>query len=376
VSLALLLLVVAGACPARAPSPDKPGLTAVAKLPIEEAMRENARGKKLYRQERWAEARRSYRAALTADPDFLDAQLNLACSFSREGRYKEAVDEAIKLVRAAYVPWQREVREAADLGILQDQKDYARLTGAMSDAAAAWGEAVGKSIFFVARTRPPVNVAGQGVLVLRLHQEIFAWDPETGRYFQVTAEDGRVLGFLRSPDGRRVAYLLGGKLVREEQRPEVLRGLSLGVIELTTMSGGASVPIPADAAKIELRFATTPEIVATQPDGRATILRLGEGGWEQVSTLGTPANLDSVVLTATGVRPHKIRIRRTGCPMTIVSRPDQRGLWRMEVRGAAGKPVTLDARYGAGVPGLPFPDGLPPAHADKKARKPAQNDKK
>jgi hypothetical protein len=183
------------------PAPNAPGLTAVAKLPAAEAMRLNSEGKQLYRQERWDEARAKYRAALAADPDFLGAQLNVACSFSRQGRYAEAADEAAALIRRAFVPWNREVSEAADLGILQDQDVYAKVRAARSEAALSYGKLVRDGVFFVARTKPPLSVAGRGILVLGLNQELFVWIPETGRYLQVTAEDGRVLAYAVSPTG-------------------------------------------------------------------------------------------------------------------------------------------------------------------------------
>jgi len=378
VSPAFLLALVAAACPARAPAPGSPGVTAVAKLPAEEAMKQNAEGKRLYRQGRWAEARAKYRAALAADPDFLDAQLNIACSFSREGRYGDATDEAIKLVRAAYVPWQREVREAADLGILQDQTDYPRLVTASSEAAAAWGEAVGKGIFFVARTKPPVNVAGEGLLVLRRNQEIFSWNPETGRYFQVTAEDGRVLGFVRSADGRRLAYVLGGKLIRERGKPELLRELSLRVLEIATMALGPNVAIPGDVVGLKLVFVTTPELAVTEPGGGSRSYRLGSRGLEEVDSVDKTSPKDVLVISgALGAHSGGRQVKRAGCTLDVVTKQTPGGLWQIEVAipsvaTRSGKSLALDARYGAGLPGLSFFDGPP----RPKAARAVQNDKK
>ncbi len=360
-TLVLLLILAAGSCPARAPALGMPGQVAAVKLPAQSAMRENAEGKKLYREEDFAKARERYRAALAADPDFLDARLNLACAFSREGRFREAAGEAVKLIRSAYVPWQREVREATDLGILQDQKDWARVVQAMSSEATAWGGVVGKSVLFVARTRPPINVSGEGVLVLRLNQEIFAWNPETGRYLQVTSEDGHVLGFARSADGRRVAYLLGGKLVREPGHPEVFRDLSLRVLEIATMSLGRNFPISAEASQVELRFFVTPEILVTGPRSESTGLRLGESGWEKIPALRSSANLAAVILSPAGVQSEDSRVKRAACAFDLASKPDRNGIPQLEVRGRGGAAFTLDAHYGAGLPGLPFPTGSPTA---------------
>lgn len=359
-SPALVLVLAAGICPAPAPAPGGRGFSAVAKVAPEAAMRENAEGKKLYRQQRWAEARGRYQAALAEDPDFLSARLNLACAFSREGRYAEAAQQASKLIRTAYVPWQREVREAMDLGILQNQPEYAKVNAAMAESAKEWGALVEKSALFVARTRPAVNVSGQGVLLLSLSQEIFAWHPETGRYLQVTAEDGHVLGFVRSADKRRIGYVTGGKLIRNPGQPDVLRGLALRVLELPTMALGPSIPIPAEVTKVELGFVASLELLVSGPDGKDAAFRVGDAGLEKISGLRRAANLDSLVLTTAGVRPGSTSSRRTSCRFYLTSKRSSAGTWELEARSPGKRSFSLNARYGAGWPGLPFPDGSPP----------------
>lgn len=354
-SPALLLVLAAGACPASAPVPGSHGLSAVAKLPSAAAMRENAAGKKLYRKERFAEAGEKYRAALAADPDFLDARLNLACSLSREGRYGQAALEAASLVRAAYVPWQREVHEAADLAIVEGeaQNDYAKIAAAMAEEARAWGDYVLPGVLFVARTKPPINVTGQGVLLLGLNQEIFAWSPDSGRYFQVTAEDGHVLGFVRSADKRRVAYVLGGKVVHEPGQADRLRGLSLRVLEIPGMRLGPSVPIAEDVVNLTVAFAASPEILLLRPDGSRASFRLGEAGWE--ASPGLRPSPDTLLLTSDGVQPAAKSGPRPGCAFRLAPTRTAAGLWQIEVRRPGGKAFPLDARYGAALPGLPFP---------------------
>ena len=360
-SLALLLVLQAAACPASAPVAGQSGLPAIAKLPTAEAMRLNGEGKQLYRQERWNDAREKYRAALVADPDLLGAALNVACSFSRQGRYAEAADEAAKLIRRAYVPWNREVQEAADLGILQDHAAaYAKLQNARNEAAVAWGERVRESVFLVARTKPPVNVSGEGVLVLGLGQEIFAWSPETGRYFQVTAEDGRVLAFAVAADGRRIAYLLAGKVVRPAAgQAGALRGLSLRVLELPTMSLGPAVPIAGDVGRIELWFSAQPELKVTDAAGATSTWRLGPDGLAASPRLGPALGAAPLVLTAHGVEPSHRQVKHERCAFSLATQRDPAGIWVVQVVPAAGKPFILDTKYGAGLAGMPFPGTSP-----------------
>ena len=350
----LILLLHATACPAATPLAGEPGLAAVAKLPAEEAMRRNGQGKQLYRQERWTEARAQYRAALAADPDLLGAALNVACSYSRQARYVEAADEAAKLIRLAYVPWSREVEEAADLGILNAQPSFAKIITARKEAAEIWGRRVRDGVLFVARTKPPLRVIGEGVLALGLNQEIFAWIPETGRYFQVTAEDGHVLAFVASADGRRIAYLLASKLVRTARGAGRLRGLSLRVLDLVTMSLGRPVPLPGDIEKAQLWFPAQPELKVVDAAGVQSTYRLMPGGLEAAPRIAAGANASSVVLTGKGVEPRTLKVKRAKCRFTLSTKLDATGLWHVQVKPGRGKPFLLDTRYGAGLGGMPF----------------------
>jgi hypothetical protein len=358
VNLAHFLFVVALACPAESPVADGPGLSAVAKVPAAEAMRLNGEGKQLYRQERWVQAREKYRAALAADANLLGAALNVACSYSRQGRYAEAADEAAKLIRRAYVPWNREVEEAADLGILQDHAaEHAKIEAARTEAATAWGAEVRKGVLFVARTKPPVKLGDEGVLVLGLSQEIFAWNPETGRFLQVTSEDGRVLAYAVSADGRRIAYLLAGKLVRTAGQAGVLRGLSLRVLDLDTMSLGPAVPIAGDVRRVHLWFAAQPELQVTDAAGTSTTWRLAPNGLVAGPGAGKANRNDSVVLDGHGVAsgyPYPY-VNRGKCRFGLHATEDSAGRRRLQVSRPGGKPFLLDTKYEADLHGLPFP---------------------
>ena len=350
-NLSLSLLVAATVCPAPSPTPGALGVSAVGRVPETAAMQRNNDGKQLYRQERWEEARGKYRAALAADPDFLGAQLNIACSFSRQQRYIEAADEAAKLIRTAFVPWNREVREAADLGILQDQSVYAKLEEEAAEAARAWGAEALRGIPLVARTKPPLKVTGEGVLVLGLNQEAFAWVPQTGRFVQLTAEDGRVLALAVSDSGQRMVYVLGGKLVRAPGRPDLLRGLSVRVLDLATSTPGRPIPLPGDVAKVQISYASHPT-VRLFGESSATTFEVADAGL-QATSARMPAR--SVELAPSGVKPAEEHVKKP-CPMMLSPWRDGKATWRIRV-GKSGNTSVLDTRYGAGLFGLPFPDG-------------------
>src|SRR6185503_20995344 len=114
--LALVPLVLAGGTAPRCLPVEPPAGVGTAdpfKAPEPKATELNAAAKLLYRQGKWEEARTQYRAALTADAAFLAPRLNIACAFVRQERFAEATAEVRDLVERAYVPWAREVLEAA-----------------------------------------------------------------------------------------------------------------------------------------------------------------------------------------------------------------------------------------------------------------------
>src|SRR5678816_2765603 len=137
--------------PACLPATAPPGLGSddPFRPPAPKATELNSAGKSYYRDGKWEEARIEYRAATTADPTFLAPRLNVACSFVRQERLAEATAEVEALLKLAYVPWAREVLEAADLGALKPRPEMARIRRAMTAAAAAWGAGLDDAIVFV-----------------------------------------------------------------------------------------------------------------------------------------------------------------------------------------------------------------------------------
>jgi hypothetical protein len=196
--------------------------------------------------------------------------------------------------------------------------------------------------------------------VLSLNQELFAWIPETGRYFQVTAEDGHVLAYAVSSDRRRVAYLLAGKLVRQAGETALLRGLSLRVLDITTMSPGKIVAIPGDVEKVQLWFASVPMLRVSDSSGKYALLKLTDDRLDDVSNGSPPGHTEFVELSPLGVKPAKQLVARANCGCTLATQKDSAGVWRIMAFHPKTKPFRLNTRYGAGLDGLPFPNEATP----------------
>jgi hypothetical protein len=360
------LLVLA--CPVAAPDANGPGQAQVAHLPPQHAMDLNREGKVLYREGRFAEARAKYELARKVDPDFLAPWLNLACAYAREDRFADATEQAVVLIRHAYVPGAREVMEAADLGALQIRPPLlARLRSALAEASTEWGRATQGGLFFVARTQPPVKLEGQGVLVLGMNQEIYAWLPRSGRYLAITAEDGRVLAFMQSLDGRRIVLVRAGRLVRTPGQPDTLRGLGLRQIDLSSMALGPVVELPGDVRELTGWFfgREAVEIEVARPAGGVDRFRFDGQTLQAAGALRGrfSAGVHRVLLTAAGVAPSIRAVADAACSFSAHDEPDAEGLPRIRVSAQKGKEFFFDARYGAGLDGLPF--SASPAAASK-----------
>ena len=379
--------------PAAAGTAPGPGAVDPFRPPAPEATALNAAAKSLYRQGQWAEARAKYHAAELADPDFLAPALNIACSFVRQERFDEATHEVIRLLDRAFVPWSREILVAADLGALKVQPQMAQVQRALADGARRWGAALDTDLLFVARQREPLKLppaqdaAGPVVLVLGLHQEVFAWSPVTGRYRQITAEDGHVLAMVPSSDHRSVLYVTGEKLVRVPHARSALRGLTVHTLTLATLSPGTTLPLAGDVGRLAIAPLPAPGAFMLSIEGDQTNGTFSLTGAARDELLPAPAGrrLDErvhshhlVVLTADGVVAAAVRelppilAPAGGAPPTSPPNSPPGGACRLvarqlrspegvaiieiaDPRAKRDAPVRLRPHLGAGLAGLSIP---------------------
>jgi hypothetical protein len=82
------------------------------------------------------------------------------------------------------------------------------------------------------------------------------------------------------------------------------------------------------------------------------------------------ASVHPVVLTAAGVAPTSRVVTDTGCGFSAHDEIDGNGLPSIRILARVGKGFFLDARYSAGLDGLPFPGSVfSPSKALSPARK-------
>jgi hypothetical protein len=351
--------VSAAACLAEAPTPG-PGAVDPFRPPDLGAVELNAAGKIPYREGKWEEAREKYRAALAADPEFLSPRLNVACSFVRQERFAEAMAEVSGLLERAYVPWAREILEAADLGALKARPERKELARALAASAARWSEGLPGSVVFVARQRPPLRVPeGEGVFILNPHQEAWAFSPRTRRYRQLTATDGHVVALARAPDGRAIYYATAEKLVRGPKPDDVaLRGVAVHELSLVTMAEGRSARLDGDVRRLDVAADLSLEVVGAAAE-RAR-WRFDTKGALAPAGFAPRSPPALVTLTANGVAPVPERSFTDGACSFIARERRQKaaggqGASTVTVGLARGPSSSLVVRQGAGLSGLSIP---------------------
>jgi hypothetical protein len=144
-----------------------------------------------------------------------------------------------------------------------------------------------------------------------------------------------------------------------------LRGLSVRVLEIADMTLGPRMPLPADASRVELWFSTQPRLKLKDVSGTTSTWTVTSDGLVSSGVGAKPRPGASVVLADRGVEPTLPQTRRGKCGFSLRMRRDAHGVWRLEVSRPRAKSFALDTRYGAGLRGLPFPDGRPAPPAEK-----------
>src|SRR5213075_894415 len=110
------------------------------------------------------------------------------------------------------------------------------------------------AVLFVGRARAPLKIPdGPGFFILNPHQEVYAFLPATGRFRQLTNEDGRVLAMMTAPYGHRIVYVTADKLIRGAKEGDLaLRGVALHELTLATMTAEPPINIDGDVRRVEI----------------------------------------------------------------------------------------------------------------------------
>lgn len=327
--------------------------------PSPSAVRLNQEAAQLYKQRRYDEAARLYRAADAEDPSFLAPRLNLVGLLVRQDKWDDAEALLRGLLRDGFVPWHQQAREATDLAALWARRGET-LAAAVVSSASAWGAEVARGAVFVVRLRPPVRLAPEdGPSALFPQQELVAWNPATGRFHQVTSTQGRVLALVHPRPGQPLVFITAEKIRRRSGRLSHFEGMRVHQLDLTTMTADI-VPVEGPVARAELTLDEQGQVhlAVGQPGQRIDAglrFRLMDRRWLSSDSRPRVGRAGRVTLTVAGVAPTKMVAPSTACGWRASD--DFSGKQAVvRIRPRRGSSFVLPAPHGIGLQGLPLAD--------------------
>ena len=187
----------------------------------------------------WAAVAAACEVALAADADHLDASYLLAVARAKQNQLERILPPLTKAVSADFGKWGQASLDQPAL-----QKFLATPSGQ------AWRERIEKdrSAFAAALAR---------ALIVTSHGDLYAFDPETTRWFRITRTGGAVVAAFAPSDVGRLVYV-----TREKERVAQGKGktkIKLGMIDLDSgrahlaaeLAGSGSIRVAYNAKKLK-----------------------------------------------------------------------------------------------------------------------------
>jgi len=177
--------------------------------------------------------------------------------------------------------------------------------------------------------------------------------PGTGRFRQLTAEDGHVLAVARSADRRRILVVTAQTLIRGDKPG--LDGVAVRELTLTTMSASPPVSVPGPLADLSVQL-TAHGFVLEVRDGAAdrSFTLSSEGTLVPARSLAKAS--DVAFVNASGVLPVDGQSIGGPCGVTARDRDHLGGALRLIEVKAHGRSRTIGEPFGAGLAGIPLLD--------------------
>lgn len=175
------------------------------------------RGYKALNAKRWEECAAAFSEVAAAMPDYLDARYYQARALVMQEKYAEARAAAEALIQRNYVAYVRRIEGEKEFAGLRGSAEWAAYQRTAVQLQSAYLQGLSGGVVLVMRLASAKPMSYQAVsssapalreAKLELQQEVLHFDPETGRYRQLTATGGRVLAAQRSADGKTLVLAL------------------------------------------------------------------------------------------------------------------------------------------------------------------------
>ncbi|HUS32372.1 MAG TPA: hypothetical protein VMZ53_27920 [Kofleriaceae bacterium] len=154
----------------------------------------------------WAEVRKQCEAALSKNPDHLDAHRLLAIALAQQGEHAAAVDHLVAAIAGDYYGYGPTVADEAQLKDFLATQHGQAVTQLAAQIHDEYTKRIKSSLWLVARRSPFRWPDKPGAQPGTSRGELYAFDRESKRYFRLTHTDHQVAGFVRSK-GAEVAVL-------------------------------------------------------------------------------------------------------------------------------------------------------------------------
>jgi hypothetical protein len=161
----------------------------------------------------WAEARKQAEAALTKDPNHLDAHRLLGIALAKTGENATAVDHLATAIAADYYGYGN-IAEEPELKEFLGTQNGLSVQQLATQVRDEYAKRVKSALWLIARRSAFRWPEGKGAQVASSRGELYAYDRETKRYFRLTHTDHQVAGFVRAKGGNEVAVLGYDKIDR------------------------------------------------------------------------------------------------------------------------------------------------------------------
>ena len=276
---------------------------------------------------KYEDAATAFSAVVTELPDYLTARFQAARAQLLANNATAARQELEELLARNFIAFAGRAENGKEFASFRTSPEYPAYEKAVVRLRSAYAQGLDRGFTLVARSSgldappsfAPGKTPGVGEAKLELKQEAYHYDIDANRYRPLTATDGHVVAALRSPDGKRLAFLSADKVESKEGK-NYFAAPQFGFVDLTTLETAGPLPLGGSHEELVIGFS--------------------DAGTPVVSTNGTRSGSEGLEAGA-----YEIDTARTGLAKSA-AKPTYKG-------------ERLAVRYGR----LVHSDRLPPAEA-------------
>jgi hypothetical protein len=219
---------------------------------------------------KYEEAAAAFNEVTNLIPDYLTARLQAARAYLLAADGVATRQQLQELVSRNFVAYGGRASTAKEFAPFRTSPDWPAYQQTEARLHAAYAQGLDHGLVLVARSGsvdspsfPPAKAGEKSELKLDLKQEVYNFDPDTGRYRPLTASDGHVLMALRSRDGKRLAFLTVDRVQKDDKKTWFFEP-QFGFVDLSTLETAGPLKLNGGHEELSIGFgASGTALVAT-----------------------------------------------------------------------------------------------------------------